>query len=79
MCLMDPALVVEALPDEAVVDLAGRRLRVPNFFVPDLRAGETVVVGMGHVLGRYVPVPGEVRPAPRSGSVGTGSSGRTRA
>ena len=79
MCLMDPALVVEALPDEAIVDLAGRRQRVPNFFVPDLQAGETVVVGMGHVLGRYVPAPDEVKPAPRSGSGGTGSSGRTGA
>jgi hypothetical protein len=62
MCLMDPALVVETLPDEAIVDLAGRRLRVPNFFVPDLRAGETVVVGMGHVLGRFMPDPADVAP-----------------
>jgi HupF/HypC family protein len=62
MCLMDPALVVETLPDEAIIDLAGRRLRVPNFFVPDLRAGETVVVGMGHVLGRYVPDPAHAGP-----------------
>lgn len=79
MCLMDPALVVETLPDEAIVDLAGRRLRVPNFFVPDLQAGETVVVGMGHVLGRYVPAPDEITQASRSGSAGRGSSGRSGA
>lgn len=52
MCLMEPATVLETRPDEAVVEADGRSIVLPNFFVPDLAAGESVVIGMGHVLGR---------------------------
>jgi hypothetical protein len=52
MCLMEPATVLETRPDEAVVESEGRSVVLPNFFVPDLEPGETVVIGMGHILGR---------------------------
>ena len=49
---MEPATVLETRPDAAVVESEGRSVVLPNFFVPDLEPGETVVIGMGHILGR---------------------------
>ena len=54
MCLTQTALVLEVRPD-AVVVLTGSKTRLlPNLLVPDVRAGERVVIGLGTVLARDV-------------------------
>ncbi|MDE2371065.1 MAG: HypC/HybG/HupF family hydrogenase formation chaperone [Burkholderiales bacterium] len=53
MCLALPALVVERLDadDEAVVELGGVRKTVSLALVPQARAGDYVIVHVGHAIG----------------------------
>ncbi|MDE2160648.1 MAG: HypC/HybG/HupF family hydrogenase formation chaperone, partial [Burkholderiales bacterium] len=57
MCLALPALVVERLGqdgedgDEAVVELGGVRKTVSLALVPQARAGDYVIVHVGHAIG----------------------------
>lgn len=55
MCATDTGRVVEVVGDEALVDLAGRIRRLPALLVPDLRPGDHVLIGLGHVLARCDP------------------------
>ncbi len=61
MCLTEPALVVGVSGDEADVVLGGRTRRLSALLVPDLRAGDTVLVGLGTVLARIEPTPADFR------------------
>ena len=51
MCLALPARVVELLPAaEGVIDLGGVRKRISLELVPDVRAGDYVIVHVGYAL-----------------------------
>jgi len=52
MCLTETAIVVATEEGRAFVRLAGHERWLVNLLVPDARAGDPVLVGMGHVLGR---------------------------
>ena len=53
MCLAIPARVVELSSDgdNAVVDLGGVRKEVSVALVPEARAGDYVIVHVGHAIG----------------------------
>jgi hydrogenase expression/formation protein HypC len=56
MCLAIPALVVERLEgEEAVIDLDGVRKKISVALVPDVRAGDYVIVHVGYALTRLDP------------------------
>ena len=55
MCLTQAARVIEAEPDELLVDVDGRRQRVTRLLVPDARPGDDVVIGMGQALAVLTP------------------------
>ncbi|MET0540910.1 MAG: HypC/HybG/HupF family hydrogenase formation chaperone [Variovorax sp.] len=51
MCLALPARIVELLPAaEGVIDLGGVRKRISLELVPDVRAGDYVIVHVGYAL-----------------------------
>jgi hydrogenase maturation factor len=52
MCRTTVARVLSVEDGVAVVDLDGRERRALSLTVPDLEAGEFVLVGLGTVLGR---------------------------
>jgi hydrogenase assembly chaperone HypC/HupF len=52
MCVTAPGLVLAVSGDEATVECGGVPLRVSMRMVPDLVAGEHVLVGFGAVIGR---------------------------
>jgi hydrogenase expression/formation protein HypC len=52
MCLALPALVLELLDgDSAVVELGGIRKTISIALVPHTRAGDYVIVHVGHAIG----------------------------
>jgi hydrogenase expression/formation protein HypC len=52
MCLALPARLVERLgDDQAVVDLGGIRKTISVALVPEARAGDYVIIHVGHALG----------------------------
>lgn len=52
MCLALPALVIELLDgDDALVELGGVRKAISIALVPDTRAGDYVIVHVGHAIG----------------------------
>ena len=52
MCLALPALVIELLDgDQALVELGGVRKTISIALVPDTRAGDYVIVHVGHAIG----------------------------
>lgn len=55
MCLTQPATVLSVRPDELVVDVAGRVQVVSRLLVPDARAGDEVLVGLGRALDILTP------------------------
>jgi hydrogenase maturation factor len=55
MCLTQAATVLEVRSDGLVVDLDGRPALVDGLLVPDVRAGDEVVVGVGRALARLTP------------------------
>jgi hydrogenase expression/formation protein HypC len=52
MCLAVPAKVVELRGDTATVDMEGVRREVSVLLVPDIRAGEYVIVHAGFAIGK---------------------------
>ncbi|HEY7589933.1 MAG TPA: HypC/HybG/HupF family hydrogenase formation chaperone [Candidatus Limnocylindrales bacterium] len=52
MCAAVEAMVVEVAGDAAVVEWDGRRRRATTLLLPDVRAGERVLVAFGSILGR---------------------------
>lgn len=52
MCVTAPALVLSRDGDEAVIELDGGCRRVSALLVPDLRAGDHCLIGLGTVLAR---------------------------
>ena len=66
MCLTEAVRVIEALPEEAVVDRGGRVLTFPNLLAPDVRPGDWVLVGLGLVLARLSPQEAAVLTQPAS-------------
>ena len=52
MCVTAAGRVLAVAGDEATVDCAGVALRVSIRMVPDLVAGEHVLIGFGVVIGR---------------------------
>jgi hydrogenase expression/formation protein HypC len=55
MCLTQPGTVVDLDAETLLVDVDGRRQRVANLLVPDARAGDEVLVGMGQALAVLTP------------------------
>jgi hydrogenase expression/formation protein HypC len=56
MCLALPARVIERGPDDqAVVDLGGVRKSICLTLVPEARAGDYVIVHVGHAIGLLDP------------------------
>ena len=52
MCLAIPALVVELLDAEtAIIDLGGLRKTISIALVPEAKAGDYVIVHVGHAIG----------------------------
>lgn len=52
MCITAPALVLARDGDEVIVELDSGRRRLSALLVPDLRAGDRCLVGLGTVLAR---------------------------
>jgi hydrogenase expression/formation protein HypC len=60
MCLALPARVVERGPDDqAVVELGGVRKTICLTLVPEARAGDYVIVHVGHAIGLLDPAEAE--------------------
>lgn len=55
MCAAVEATVIEVRGDAAIVEWDGRRRGATTLLVPDVRAGERVLVAFGSILGRVVP------------------------
>jgi hydrogenase expression/formation protein HypC len=56
MCLAIPAKLVALLANEqAIVDLGGIRKEISIALVPDVAAGDYVIVHVGHAIGRIDP------------------------
>jgi hydrogenase maturation factor len=65
MCATVEALVVGVDADGATVEWDGRRRRAMSLLVPDVRAGDRVLVGLGMILGR-APEATTTRTSPES-------------
>jgi len=50
MCLAVPAQIIDAIGDEAVVDLQGNRLRISTVLTPRVSPGEWVLVHAGFAI-----------------------------
>jgi hydrogenase assembly chaperone HypC/HupF len=50
MCLTQPATVLEVRPTVLVVEVDGRHQTVERLLVPEARAGDEVLVGLGRAL-----------------------------
>lgn len=60
MCLALPARVVELLSaDEAIVELGGVKKSVSIALTPEARAGDYVIVHVGHAIGLLDPLEAE--------------------
>jgi hydrogenase expression/formation protein HypC len=55
MCLTQPGTVIDLDAETLLVDVDGRRQRVANLLVPDARAGDEVLIGMGQALAVLTP------------------------
>jgi hydrogenase maturation factor len=55
MCRSTVARVLAVDGTDAVVEFGGTRRRASALLVPDLAAGELVLIGLGTVLGRVSP------------------------
>ncbi len=55
MCRSTIGRVISVEDGYAVVDLEGVRRRASTLLVPDVRADELVLIGLGSVLGRVEP------------------------
>jgi hydrogenase expression/formation protein HypC len=55
MCLTQPGTVIDFDAETLLVDVDGRRQRVANLLVPDARAGDEVLIGMGQALAVLTP------------------------
>ncbi|GAA6142681.1 HypC/HybG/HupF family hydrogenase formation chaperone [Hydrogenophaga sp. 5NK40-0174] len=56
MCLAIPTEVIERLDgDEAIVNLGGIRKTISLALVPEARAGDYVIVHVGHAIGLLDP------------------------
>jgi hydrogenase expression/formation protein HypC len=55
MCLTQPGTVIDLDAETLLVDVYGRRQRVANLLVPDARAGDEVLIGMGQALAVLTP------------------------
>jgi hydrogenase expression/formation protein HypC len=55
MCLTQPGTVIDLDAETLLVDVDGRRQRVANLLVPDARAGDEVLIGMGQALAMLTP------------------------
>ena len=64
MCATVEARVVTVDADGATVEWDGRRRRAMTLLVPDVRAGERVLVGLGMVLGRAPDAAATLTPPP---------------
>jgi hydrogenase expression/formation protein HypC len=52
MCLAIPAQIVDILdPETAMVDMGGVRKRVSIALVPEAKAGDYVIIHVGHAIG----------------------------
>ena len=52
MCLAIPAQIVDILdPETATVDMGGVRKRVSIALVPEAKAGDYVIIHVGHAIG----------------------------
>jgi hydrogenase expression/formation protein HypC len=52
MCLAIPAQIVDILdPETAMVDMGGVRKRVSIALVPEAKAGDFVIIHVGHAIG----------------------------
>jgi hydrogenase maturation factor len=52
VCATVEALVVAVEGDAAVVEWGGRRRRALTFLLPEVQPGDSVLVGLGTILGR---------------------------
>ncbi len=52
MCLAIPGEVIEIEGDHAVVDFGGTKSRINITFIPDLVAGDFVIVHVGYAIQR---------------------------
>jgi hydrogenase expression/formation protein HypC len=56
MCLALPALVIDCLPDDQLlIDLGGVRKAISGALTPEARAGDYVIVHVGHAIGMIDP------------------------
>ena len=63
MCVTAPGRVLAVWGDEATVECGGVPLRVSIRMVPNLVAGEHVLIGFGAVIGRLRPQEAEAMAA----------------
>ena len=52
MCLAVPAKLLETNGSEAIADLHGNRLRITTLLVPDVQAGDWVLIHAGFAIQR---------------------------
>lgn len=55
MCLAIPALVVERIDEDAVIDLGGVRKQISLALVPDAGVGDYVIVHVGYAISKLDP------------------------